>query len=159
MKPPISQVFYPIFCHFLGMVHTHQINVPGNPATGVGFWNDVNSKAYYKGFLTGTDEEIDTFITNQITTLIPLPLTYKVFDPYSIMMYGIPALTNNSNYEFNTNYRLSVSDKTGLRTTYPPGLLQIEKFKNSKFRNNNNTIIVFIVFSILIIFILVIYKI
>lgn len=106
-----SRVVLHEFGHVLGLIHEHQ-----NPVGGIQW----NKKAVYKE-LTGplyewTPEQVEINIFESLS--IP-QIQFTSFDPWSIMLYPIPARWTLDGFSSNWNYSLSEIDKEFIRSLYP----------------------------------------
>jgi serralysin len=100
------------FGHVLGMIHEHQ-----SPASGI-LWN----KPAIIQFLAGPPNkwslgDIETNIFRRYKTS---QTQFTLFDPYSIMLYPIPAEWTLNSFEIQMNTTLSQTDKQFIEAWYPP---------------------------------------
>ena len=149
--------------HFLGMVHTTQINA-NNP---IQEWNYEPIEQY---FIENNMEPAD--INEQITDKIfEDDEIVQDFDPLSIMTYKIPGCWNYQNISLQKNYKLSAIDKKGLEQNYgpasnpdyqciylppPPPFYQIENFNPNIHTCKSNIKIHILIFFLLIFLIITI---
>jgi len=152
------------FMHFLGMVHTTQINA-NNP---IEEWNYEPIEKY---FIENNMDPAD--INEQITDKIfEDDEIVQDFDRLSIMTYKIPGCWNYQNISLQKNYKLSAIDKQGLIQNYgppsnpgyncvypppPPPFYQIENFNpNIRTCKSNNKIHILIFFLLVFLIITII---
>lgn len=98
------------FGHALGLLHEHQ-----NPETPIE-WNSPKIYAYFFQTQGWTKEEVDHNILNRYKVG---QTNYVEFDPYSIMIYPIPAEFTLNNYSVGLNTELSQKDKKLIGELYP----------------------------------------
>lgn len=107
-----SKVVLHEFGHALGLIHEHQ-----SPASGIQW----NRKAVLKELTSPkfgwTKEDVQENIFERLA--ISQTQFYTGFDPYSIMIYPIPARWTLNGFSVDANSTLSPTDKRYIRTLYP----------------------------------------
>jgi serralysin len=105
-----SHVVLHEFGHVLGLIHEHQ-----NPISGIQ-WNE---KAVFEELTAPPYEWTTEQIEINIFESLSIPqIQFTSFDPWSIMLYRIPARWTLDGFSSNWNYKLSETDKEFVRTIY-----------------------------------------
>ena len=145
------------FCHCLGMVHTHQIEL-GNPIV----WNEEAVKADY----ISKGSTATSAITNTINRFSNLAYPFISYDEKSIMMYEIPKCfilrrTDGKKIEFiNATDTFSAGDRKALSTVYPMAFMNPRVLNNPKsfYSLNFYNLCIYFLFLISIILLLKYFK-
>jgi serralysin len=106
-----SHVVLHEFGHVLGLIHEHQ-----NPIGGIQW----NKKAVFEELTASPYEWTTEQIEINIFESLSIPqIQFTSFDPWSIMLYPIPARWTLDGFSSNWNYTLSETDKMFVHTLYP----------------------------------------
>lgn len=105
-----SRVIIHEFGHALGCIHEHQspdANIP---------WNVPAVEDYYQKTNGWTKADV---ATNIFRPYGASTTQFSSFDPYSIMLYAIPASLTTNGYSTGWNTQLSATDKSFIAAAYP----------------------------------------